>query len=255
MKYHLNMSSLLFCTVFFFNSLSSAAPSEVKVNPKSLELNEKGAVAMQAHDNEGAEKLFKQAYDIDPSNITAAYNLAGSYVANKKESEAIKLLSGIAKSNPKDAGIYARLGDAHFSNQNVNEARNAYEKAYALDSNYPSIPMKLGVIYSMNNKLNKAEKMLEKAVEQNPEDSKTLANLASVLLANKKPEEAIRAAKKSLQGKVAADTYITLGQSYDSIKEAKNALISYEKAMALGKSTPELLTRVKELKEFVAKQG
>ncbi|MDZ4787051.1 MAG: tetratricopeptide repeat protein [bacterium] len=240
-----------FC-LFLCSSLAFATPKDnYQPLPKSLEANEKGAIAMKSHDSLSAEKLFKEAYDLDQNNITAAYNLAGAYVVNHKEALAISLLNETIKKSDKDPELYVRLGDTYFSNQDIDKAAKAYEKALALDPSIPNVAMKLGTIYSMKNKLKDAEKMLTKAVEQAPLDPQALSNLASILLANNKAEESIRAAKKSLQQKVAANTYLTLGQAYDSMKDGGNALISYQKAIALGEKNPKLLDRVNKLKEIV----
>lgn len=216
---------------------------------KSLELNEKGALALQNHETERALELFQQSYNIDQSNITAAYNLAGAFAALHREEEGIKLLTPIVKTYSKDAGLFTRLGDLHFSNKNIDAAQLNYERAMKIENGYPGVAAKLGVIYTMKNKYKDAEKMLTKAVAETPDDAKTLANYASILLMNKKPEESIRAAKKSLQGKVEAGTYVTLGQAYELSKDPANAVIAYEKAKALGDSRPELAERLSALKK------
>jgi len=239
----------LIVVTFIFVANSFAAPNNSGVNSKSLELNEKGAQALQAHDTEQALKLFQQAYDIDNSNLTAAYNLAGAFVASNRESDAITLLNKVVKKYNSDAGLFARLGDVYFSNQDIDNALTAYEKTLALDKAYPNVAAKLGVIYTMKKKYVQAEKMLSSAVSESPEDARTLANYASILLINKKGSDAVGAAKKSLQHKVEATTYVTLGQAYELLKDPSNAIISYEKALALGNMTPDLRERLESLKK------
>lgn len=250
MKSTISFYLALFTLVFTLPASVLSAPEPKSISPKSLELNEKGALALQNHETERALDLFQQAYNIDPSNVTAAYNLAGAFAALHREEEGIKLLTPIVKTYSTDAGLFARLGDLHFSNQNVEAAQLNYERAIKIEKDYSGIPAKLGVIYSMKKRYKEAEQMLSKAVTEAPEDPKALANYASILLINKKPEESIRAAKKSLQGKVEATTYVTLGQAYELSKDPANAIISYEKAKALGDNRPELTERLSSLKKL-----
>ena len=93
---------------------SSAAPTLSARAQRSLELNEQGVVAIKGRNFDRAESLFKQALEVDEKNLTAVFNLAGMYITNKKDAQAVTLLSKYAKDYPSDAGLQARLGDAYF---------------------------------------------------------------------------------------------------------------------------------------------
>ncbi|NLF24407.1 MAG: tetratricopeptide repeat protein, partial [Deltaproteobacteria bacterium] len=104
---------------------------------KSLQLNERGAAAVNAKDFSGAEQLFRQALAVDPYNLTAVFNLAGMYLSNQKEESAKQLLEDYTKRYPKDAGLYARLGDTYFTLKKLQEAARAYETVLKLNPSYP----------------------------------------------------------------------------------------------------------------------
>ncbi|MCB9030277.1 MAG: tetratricopeptide repeat protein [Deltaproteobacteria bacterium] len=238
-----------FVSILFTLCLVTSSYAAPQTKSKSVQLNEQGVAALQANDFAKAEKLLKQAIDVDSANVTAIYNLAGAYVANKKEKAAIELLEKVVKNHKSDAGLFVRLGDAYFSNQDIKGARKSYENAYQLDPKQPNLAIKLATIYSLTKNLPKAEEFFKAAIEQNPKDAQTLANYSSILLANNKPEEAIAAAKKSLQHEVSDQAYLTLGSAYEAMKNIDDALIAYEKAFALGNTDKDLKTKIEELKK------
>lgn len=214
---------------------------------RSLELNEKGVMAIKMRDFERAETLFAEALSIDSKNITAVFNLAGMYITNKKESLAVALLEKYSSDFPKDAGLQARLGDAYFSSQNPESARVAYEQAYKLDPNYPTLPVRLATVYSMTKKLDKAVAMYEKAVKLNPKDFQSLRNLSSLYVALNKPHQAISTAKRALQISSSPDLYVTLGTAYQDVRDPKNALIAFRRAEEMGHKDPALSKIIEDL--------
>lgn len=217
-------------------------------NTRSERLNEEGAEAVRNRDFIRAEQLFRLALDEDGKNLTAAYNLAGMLLTNKKEAEAISLLEKYTKEVPDDVGLWVRLGDGYLGLKKVDNATSAYERAYGLDPKYPELGSKLATVYSLKNRLADAERVLRAVVEANPQDAQALSNLAAVLLGIGKADDAIRFAKRSLQVKVTSDVYVTLGTAYELKGDAKNALISFQRAIDLGDKREELKTKVAELK-------
>lgn len=207
---------------------------------RSLELNEQGVLAIKARRFQEAEDLFTKALEVDSRNITAVFNLAGMYITNKREAQAVTILSRYTKEFPRDAGLHARLGDAYFGSQDPRNAAIAYEVAYKLDPKYPGIPSKLGTLYAMQNKLSKAAAMYEQAVKANPNDAQSLKNLSNVYLGLGKPQQSISTAKRALQLSSTADVYVTLGNAYQEVRDNKNALNSFIRAKELGYQDPNL---------------
>lgn len=208
--------------------------AQAEISPKSRELNEKGATAIKNQDYQKAEELFRQAYTSDSGNATAGYNLAGAYIANKKENLAIIVLTDLIKKNPKDAALQARLGDAFFSFEKPKEALGAYSRALEIDPKNPRVLQKIGVVYSLLGKLQESEDALLKAVEIEPNNYEALSNLANVFLANSKSDKAISTAKRALQVKVTSEMYLTLGNAYEFSNDLPNALLAFQKAVGLG---------------------
>lgn len=217
---------------------------------RSIELNERGAKALLAKDFKQAEEYFRQALAADAGNVTAAFNLAGAYLTNKKEGQAISLLEPYARSNPQDAGIQVRLGDAYFTGKRVQDALRSYEAARSIEPAYSELSGKLATVYTLSNRMIDAEKLFLEAVEVEPKNAKLLASLSSVFLANGKADNAISTAKRALQVKPSAEVYITLGAAYEAKKDFKNSLISYQRARDLGYSQSDLEDKIDELEKI-----
>lgn len=240
-------ASLLCVTVCGF---ASAEPRSTvsKIDSRSLELNEKAISLIKAKNFIAAEDLLKKSLDLDPKNVTAAFNLAGVYLAQKQTREAISLLQSYTTQSIQDAGVYARLGDAYFADKNIVSALQSYQKAKSLAPKYSGLSAKLGTVYALTNNYPEAEKAFREAVTANQKDGQSLSNLSSVLLANGKADEAVRTAKRALQISPTSDVYVTLGNAYEQLKDKKNALIAFERAADLGSEAQGLNDKIKELK-------
>ncbi|MCO6430446.1 MAG: tetratricopeptide repeat protein [Deltaproteobacteria bacterium] len=224
----------------------SAAASE------SFKLNEKGVAQIKAREFSAAEESFRKALQADKGNMTAAFNLASAYLINKKESAAIELLKEYTKKDPSDAGLWVRLGDAYFGTKDVGSAVKSYEQAYKIAPDYEELTAKLSTAYLLANNLHLAEEMLVKAVEKDPRDYKLLSNLSNLYLGSGKPEQAVTIAKRALQVKATKEVYVTLASAYEVMKDYKNSLIAYQRAVDLGEDRPEVFKKIEGLKEAVS---
>jgi tetratricopeptide (TPR) repeat protein len=243
------LSSILLSTVLCGFSVSAIGETSRKGSPQSIQLNEQGVRKVKANDFIAAEELFRKAVVSDRYNLTAVFNLASMFMQNKKISAAIDLLSGYAKEGVPDAGIYARLGDAYFANKSIDEAQQQYKRALDLDSRYPGLAARLGTLYSLKNDLPSAEAILKKGIDLEPKNGQLLANYSSILLANGKTHDAIAAAKRALQVQPSTEVYITLGNAYKTMKDYKNALISFQRARDLGDTRRELIEQIDTLED------
>jgi tetratricopeptide (TPR) repeat protein len=234
------------------SNFAIAAPKDAAPKPvnKSVQLNDQGAALAAKAQYKESEELFRQAVAADSKNITAVYNLAGAYLANKKEDAAIALLTEYTAKLNKDAGLFGRLGDAYFGKKNLALAITNYEKALKIEPNYPKLAGKLATAYLLQNRISDSERMFIAAVNSDPKDGQMLENLSNVLLANHKPDQAVSAAKRALQVKPSAGLYVTLGAAYENMKDFKNALISYERAVDLGSTDPNLKEKISQVKEL-----
>lgn len=242
---------IIFGYLLFIPLLSLAAPMKEGVklgDSKSIELNESGVAAMKSKDFVTAEENFKKALSANKQNITAAYNLAGAYILNKKEGDAITFLKGYLADYNQDAGLWVRLGDAQLSQAKPKEAITSYHKARALAPQYAGLSKRIASTYTLIGDFAAAEQYYLEVVKATPQDLESLTNLSSIFLAREKPDMAISSAKRAIQIKPSSQLYSTLAGAYESRKEWGNAIISLEKAIALGDVTENTKKRLTNLK-------
>jgi Tfp pilus assembly protein PilF len=234
----------IFCTVLIADITLAADRNS---SSQSLELNEKGISALRSGDSELAEQLFKQALKTDTGNLSAVFNLAGIYMQDGKMTETIALLKTYTDREHSDTGLIVRLGDAHLALKDVNSALVSYERAYRLQPDYEELTLKLASVYILLNRLAEAERYMQIAVDERPKDAELLANFSSLLIAVKKPADAIEYAKRALQINPSARTYKTLATAHELLGDHSNALIAYRRAQDLEPADKTLEQRIKLL--------
>jgi tetratricopeptide (TPR) repeat protein len=254
-------SSLLISSLAFPSAVF-AAPSPTKKQEvpaalsapttASFELNEQGVEAIRQKDFPKAEALFQKALTADPGNLTAAFNLSGMLITNKRQQDAISLLTKYIAANQNDAGLYVRRADAQFSLKNLNEATADYEQALKIEPSYSGLAAKLGTVYALAQRTKEAQRVLLIAVEQEPKNAQLLHNLSNIFLVNGDAEKAISTAKRALQIEPSSDLYVTLGNAYENKNDLKNSLIAFERALDLGDKRPELKEKITALKKVVS---
>jgi tetratricopeptide (TPR) repeat protein len=231
--------SILFAfssSCFYSNAYGEESPSGAKssINLElSKQFNEEGIAAVKANDFDRAEALFDKSLKADSGNITAAFNLAGVLLNNKRIEEAISILKRYIKLYPKDAGLYVRLADCYFSQKQIDSAILNYEKALALDSKYQRLSSKLGTVYGLKGRMKDAEKMFRMAVQINSNDVQSIENLSVLLVANGKAGEAVPLIKTAIRYDNSPQLYDLLGQAYQMLGDKENAEIAFGRASSL----------------------
>jgi anaphase-promoting complex subunit 3 len=80
-----------------------------------------------------AAQVFQKAKSYDPQNGYIDYNIAESYLFQKKYPEAEKALTAAAVQLPKNAGVFTRMGLVYEKQKKMDPALKAYKKAYELN--------------------------------------------------------------------------------------------------------------------------
>lgn len=80
-----------------------------------------------------AEKIIKEAIELDPSYLPAKYVQARCYTMQAKHDEAIAILDSLTKSSPKNLQNLLNLGNAYVEADRVNEAKEVVSKFKDLD--------------------------------------------------------------------------------------------------------------------------
>lgn len=242
--------SLLSSALLF--GVTTAEGETLQDTELSLERNEAGAVAAREGDLKKARRLFREALQHDSGNLTAAFNLGSVNLQLGENGAAVELLTPYAEKSG-DAGITARLGDAHFANEELSKAEKWYRRALKIDAQYPDVRARLGSIYTMRKEFDQAITVFLEAVDQEPSNVAYLQNLSNLFLAVNETEKAISTAKRALQVDASMDSYFLLGSVYEQQRDWSNALIAYERARDLSHGSRENGERRAEIRERIAK--
>jgi tetratricopeptide (TPR) repeat protein len=94
----------------------------------------KGVRALSDRQYPLAMQFFQKAKSYDSQNGYIDYNIAESYLFQKKYFEAEKALTAAAVQLPKNAGVFTRMGFVYEKQNKKDLALKAYQKAYELSS-------------------------------------------------------------------------------------------------------------------------
>ena len=135
--------------------------------------------------------------DYSPLSLNLAIGDAHRRLNNPKKA-ALSYFSA-AQLAPNDVNIQRRIADRMFELKSLNLAILQYDKVLALDPNFIIGYHKLGYLYSMKGDYIKAEISLRQLLERAPMQKETYLNLAEVLQANGKIDQAINICKSGLE--------------------------------------------------------
>lgn len=149
-----------------------------KTNPAVHKI---GDVAAAQDDIKQAETALLKAIQLDPSLTTSYLLLAKLYVSAGREHEALDRLNGLL-SKTNNLAAYMQLGAIQESLTNYPAARDAYEKALAINPDFGPVINNLSYLYSERlGNLDKGYELAEKARQLAPRDPFTADTLGWVL--------------------------------------------------------------------------
>ncbi len=129
-----------------------------------------------------AEIAYSNASEINPYYLFSHINLAKTYLASGRASEAEKTLKSILTWHLTDPEVFLYLGLAYSFQKEVEQARESFEKALQLDQSYSLAHYYLGVHY-MKRHRGKAQEHLKKFINLKAEEGdETLIQNAERLL-------------------------------------------------------------------------
>ncbi|MFT3781763.1 MAG: tetratricopeptide repeat protein [Nibricoccus sp.] len=135
--------------------------------------------------NEPARAIeeLRKTINAEPDNAEAAFLLAQLYLRNNEDQKAIENLNSLVAKNDRDLGAWLLLAQIREQRQEYAAARDAYEKAIALNPRLGSALNNVAVIYSEHlNDPAKAQAAAQKARELMPQEPHTADTLAWILV-------------------------------------------------------------------------
>ena len=140
--------------------------------------------------------------------------------------EAERRLEEELKEHPSNAEGYALLGLVYSQQKNTSAALSAFEEALKLDPKSTGVRNDMGNLYAAEGKIDLAEKEFREVLRLNPTDRNGNYNLGLVLLAEKKPLEAITYLERVHPQDTASQfnltrAYLAAGRTAEGLKTAR----------------------------------
>lgn len=130
-----------------------------------------------------AVPLLQEAYEIDSHNLDAALNYGGALILSGQFRKAVPVLETLRESEPQNAMVWTNLGAAYLGNpvlateEQQDQAIEAFKRALALDPHAPSVAYNLGLIYRDREEYGEAIRWLQRALHSKPADKHARALL------------------------------------------------------------------------------
>lgn len=141
-------------------------------------------------DMHGAEKYYRKAVSINPGNQGALLNIGVLLVGTGKYAEALQYLEKYSAYAQNDHNVYYNIGVCY---QNLGDCGNAiasYLKVILLQPSHAASLSNLGLLYSEQKDFVQAEKYLSAALSYHPEYLNGINNMGHVKLIQNKLDEA-----------------------------------------------------------------
>ena len=153
---------------------------------------------------EEAEAEFKRALEVHANDVLALFNLGRVYTDRKQFFEAKDYYERLVETTPEDpiawsnlAGVYVELDNPQVSDYNtIDMAMQCYLRTLELDPKHLEASFKLMDLAMIHNKSDLAIRIIEEAVENNPDEPLAYYNLINIFDKCKMFERAEEARKK-----------------------------------------------------------
>jgi tetratricopeptide (TPR) repeat protein len=166
-------------TAMLWSVLAGSVTAQVSRAPDATTAYDEGVKAMEAKDYDAAIAAFTKATEVDNTYAEAFLGRAEALREQKDYSSAITAYNQARDINPKIALIYNGRGVCYRELGQTDLALNDFNTAMELDRTNPEIAANLGDLMVNNTQdPTNALRVLDKAVELNPEDAKVYRNRA-----------------------------------------------------------------------------
>lgn len=194
---------------------------------------------------------YKKALEADPDSLFLRVELAELYSHIGRIADAVRDAEAVLKINPDQAdahrllaNIYWRnLGDPQPDKVAKESLRKAIEHFEALSRINPADNdnyLVLGRLYRMDNQPSKAEEVLRKVLNANPDSRNALASLAQIYFDHGDYDQAVELLKKIPEGEMDTAFLAMLGYAYSQTHDYESAIEVYEKAVAVDADNQEI---------------
>jgi Flp pilus assembly protein TadD len=172
-----------------------------------------------------AEAAYLKAIELEPRMIEPYRMLAALYAESRRYDQALARLGDVIKGNPGDARAFMLTGVIQEQKGDIPRAREAYEKALAINPRFPAAANNLAWIYSEHGgDKDKALSLAQTAKEVAPDDPRVSDTLGWILYKRGVYQRALALLKESA-AKLPDNPQVQyhLGMAYAQVGDQLNA--------------------------------
>ncbi|KAJ1568547.1 TOM (translocase of outer membrane) complex component [Cladochytrium tenue] len=221
-------------------------------------LNLSGTFAFLRGEVNKASDLFEKALEMDPKNVNVCIKRASIFMEKGDLESAIREYERAEGLNNKDPDVYYHRGQIRFLTGDLASAISDYRKSLSLDDNFVYAHIQLAVALYKDGNRNEASNVFKKA-EKKFADSPEVSNYyGEILMDQELFDEAILylqwkkdAPKAEELCRKATDVdplcdiaYIQLSQLLIHQNRLSEALATYDQAIAVTRTEPELMNAI-----------
>jgi len=193
------------------------------------------------------EAFLKKAHDKKPKDIGISEYLAQFYFYKKRPQEAIDVYEKILEGNPDYVEALFWLGYLYEERGQRSKALETWERGADLDSSFAPILNCLGYTYAEEGiKLDLAEEMVKKALEEEPENGAYLDSLGWVYYKKGDIEKAKEYVLKAISLIKDPDVYEHLGDIYIGLGDQEEGIRYYQEGLLRFPGNKDLESKLKK---------
>ncbi|KAJ7390333.1 transmembrane and TPR repeat-containing protein 1-like [Desmophyllum pertusum] len=160
----------------------------IKREPSTLQLL--GVMYYHNKQTRDAEVAWKQALDMEPSDVETRSNYAILLGQTNRLNEAVSILKGLVLDDPQNLGHYKTLAGMYAQNRQMNDALQVITNALKLHGGDADLYYHQGNFYKDLNNMQQAKKSFKMAVRLDPEHFSAHLNLGVIFHLEGKHAEA-----------------------------------------------------------------
>lgn len=187
---------------------------------------------------------YKLALNADPESPYLNAHLAELYFQTGRVRDAIAAAQAEIQKNPDNLEAHKLLGHIYLrslgnmqnggpSDQVLKLAIDEYSQIVRLEPNNTENRLFLGRLYTLNHDSAHAEEQFKAAQKLDPDSEDVVLNIAGLYSEQGDLKRAIQVLTALPEDDQTSKTLYALGQTYDQLKDNKNALAAYQKALDL----------------------
>ena len=214
----------------------------LETNPNTAALQSLlGQILIAQGDTNRAEATLLKAIRLQPDYVPAYLMLAQLYVTIHQNTKALTELQTALDKNPNDVSASILMGMVYNSEEDYQNARDAYEKALVIAPNNPTILNNLACVYAEHlNQLDKGYELARQARSIAPADPAIADTLGWILYQKGQYDSALSLLRESV-GKLYAvpDVQFHLGMTYYMMNNEMDAKTAFQRALQLNQNFSE----------------